>query len=592
MKIEKITDINRNYLSDESRLTGKAEWIAFCKTAEDIRNAVSEAGRKGSCITVQGARTGITGGAVPAGCDDKAENSESLIINLSKMKQVYSIRPDKAGYRIKAGAGLTLTEIENILKGEIFDTSFLDEESLKNLKALKAGKYFFPPDPTEKSASIGGVTANCASGSRTFYYGSARNYILSVDVVLADSSELKLNRGDLRKTAAGNSFKLIAEEGVIIEGIIPQMKSPCCKNAAGIFMESGMEMIDLFIGSEGILGIISAVEFLVIPEPEYINSILIFPPGREMNFKLLEFFRDTGSEKDPSVRNSGLSYQNSFKKENSETGGDNISGFMNFREDSGNRKSFNKISAEACSETADFLTVPEGAGIAAVEYFDRNALSLLSRYINEGLFKSLFPFSEENSGGALYIEIHSENPDAMESFLEKVSGFLERAVVDSSCVFISDGDADLQRMKDFRHSIPESVNMTIDRIKKRGNEITKLGTDLAVPDSSFRELFEMYYSDLELSGLDSAVFGHAGNNHLHVNIIPVNKDQYSKGKELVRKWAEKAVSLDGTVSAEHGTGRLKKEYLEIMYGREGIEKLLAIKSVFDPGFIINRGVMI
>ncbi len=150
--------------------------------------------------------------------------------------------------------------------------------------------------------------------------------------------------------------------------------------------------------------------------------------------------------------------------------------------------------------------------------------------------------------------------------------------------------------------------MTIDRIRKQGNDITKLGTDLAVPDSAFRELFNMYYNDLELFSrtfndlkdpcdteteyapdknvsfkkesnqkydaspgdlkLNYAVFGHIGDNHLHVNIIPHNKEEYSMGRELVRKWAEKAAALGGTVSAEHGTGRLKKEYLEIMYGRE------------------------
>ena len=692
MAFEKITNININYLSDESRLTGDADWITFCESTYDIKEAVSEACRKGLLITVQGARTGITGGAVPVKSEEASESAYSRIpvktentadsrisantentgnsrisaytaktikngktaetaeeapdtgntawnyenphsgasgnslkklsglavINLSKVKQVYSIRPDKAGYRIKAGAGLTLTEIEGILKGGAFDTSLLDKESLQNLEILKKKKYFFPPDPTEKSASIGGVSANCASGSRTFHYGSARNFIRSLDVVLADSSELKLERDSLRNTALGNSFSLRTEEGKVFMGFVPQLEHPDCKNAAGLFTENDMDLTDLFIGSEGILGIISAVEFLVIQEPEFINSILIFPPDRELNLKLVECFRDAGHNKYNYSSFEAFSDKNNFKKDNSCTDKNIISGLISVPESGEGRNSCddgtlscNKISGllnvsesfkdrnitngsltAPCSERSDLINAAEGLRIVAVEYFDMNALSLLSRYIKEGLFKSLFPFSEENSGGALYVEIHSDNSEGLEKLLENISGMLDKEGVDSSCVFISDGESDLQRMKDFRHSIPESVNMTIDRIRKKGNDITKLGTDFAVPDSAFRELFYQYYSNLDSSELNYAVFGHAGNNHLHVNIIPRSRNDYLKGKELVKVWAEKAVSLGGTVSAEHGTGRLKKEYLEIMYGREGIKKLQAVKTVFDPGFIINRGVMI
>ena len=245
---------------------------------------------------------------------------------------------------------------------------------------------------------------------------------------------------------------------------------------------------------------------------------------------------------------------------------------------------------------------------AAVEYFGSDALMLVSTYTKEGLFKSLFPFSEDSRGGALYMEIHSDNSESGERILESIWTELGKRGIDENTVFVSDGDADLSRMKDFRHSVPESVNMTIDRIRKQGNDITKLGTDLAVPDKYFRELFDIYCSDLELSvpdlsgfeapggllskGLMSAVFGHIGDSHLHVNIIPRSLDEYHKGKHLVKKWAETAVLMGGTVSAEHGTGRLKKDYLEIMYGKEGIKKIAEIKSIFDPGFILNRGVMI
>ncbi len=440
MKFEKITDLNRNCLSDESRLEGNADVIAFCESVEDIKKAVSIASEKGWGITVQGSRTGITGGAVPVGNCRDVEVSEGYsspageaVINLSKMKQLYSIRHFRDGYRIKTGAGLTLSEIENILQGEVIDTEFLDEKSLESLSKIREGKYFFPPDPTEKSASIGGVAANCASGARSFHYGAARNFILSLDIILSDSSHLFLERGDLFSRVEGCSFSLASSENRKISGKIPDMEITCCKNAAGLYMEKNMDLIDLFIGSEGILGIIAAVEFAVIPEPPFINGILVFPPDMESCFSLAEVFRNSGSAK-YNISEDGP--PGSGKK--GQVGDDFFSG--------------EKI-------TGNKLELPENCRIAAVEYFDRNSLLLVKRYMYEGLFRTLFPFSE-NSGGGLYIEIHSGDSAAEESFLERISGYLEQSGVAHSSVFISDGKEDLARMKDFRHSVPESVNIT------------------------------------------------------------------------------------------------------------------------------------
>ncbi len=626
MKFEKITDINRSCLSDESRLEGDADYIVFCESVDDVQEAVMQAVEKGWGITVQGSRTGITGGAVPARHAEERENpcrrggsfsgrhseevdaineitagnnngpngeallcrdrnftgrgnssgicglSGEAVINLSRMKQVFRIRQEGCGVRIKAGSGLSLTEIENILKGEVFDTSLLDDESLETLDILRKGNFFFPPDPTEKSASIGGVVANCASGSRTFHYGSARNFITSLDIILADSSQAEVNRTENHYKAEGFKFSLPLSSGKVIEGELPELYSPDCKTAAGLMSEKNMDLIDLFIGSEGILGIIASVEFIVIPEPLSVNGILIFPPERESNLRLAEIFCTEGRCK--------------------------------YSQKSGEEKSCRKN-----DNKKDWL-ISGSCRIAAVEYFDSNAISLLQKYIEEGSFRTLFPFSENCIGGALYVEIHSDDPGGSFETLQKISDFLEKEGVRGSSVFVSDGESDLRRMKEFRHSVPESVNMTIDRIRKQGNDITKLGTDMAVPDGAFRELFKQYYSDLEkfssgsarenqlsdnagyLPGINYAVFGHIGNSHLHVNIIPGSRDEYIKGKKLVRKWAEKAVSLGGTVSAEHGTGRLKKEYLELMYGKEGIGKIEYVKSIFDPGSVINRGVMI
>jgi D-lactate dehydrogenase (cytochrome) len=99
----------------------------------------------------------------------------------------------------------------------------------------------------------------------------------------------------------------------------------------------------------------------------------------------------------------------------------------------------------------------------------------------------------------------------------------------------------------------------------------------------------LYNHDLAESGLQSVIFGHIGDNHLHVNILPRNLADYQQGKEMYMAWAREAVRLGGSVSAEHGIGKLKAGFLEIMYGADGIAEMRALKKTFDPHGILNPG---
>ena len=99
----------------------------------------------------------------------------------------------------------------------------------------------------------------------------------------------------------------------------------------------------------------------------------------------------------------------------------------------------------------------------------------------------------------------------------------------------------------------------------------------------------MYHRDLNAAALEYVMFGHIGNNHIHVNIIPNSLDEYQRGKDLYHQWARAVVSMGGTVSAEHGIGKLKKSMLEIMYGAAGIAEMKRIKNLFDPGNVLNVG---
>ena len=85
------------------------------------------------------------------------------------------------------------------------------------------------------------------------------------------------------------------------------------------------------------------------------------------------------------------------------------------------------------------------------------------------------------------------------------------------------------------------------------------------------------------------MFGHIGNNHLHVNILPRNPEEYRRGKALYLGWAGWVADHGGSVSAEHGIGKLKRDMLLRMYGENGVAQMRALKRLFDPTGRLSPG---
>lgn len=112
---------------------------------------------------------------------------------------------------------------------------------------------------------------------------------------------------------------------------------------------------------------------------------------------------------------------------------------------------------------------------------------------------------------------------------------------------------------------------------------------MSVPDAALEEAMAMYAGDLEREDLEWVAFGHIGNNHVHVNILPRDMGEYDAGKRLYMAWARRVVEMGGSVSAEHGIGKLKAPFLRMMYGREGVAEMLALKKLFDPELRLNPG---
>jgi D-lactate dehydrogenase (cytochrome) len=209
-----------------------------------------------------------------------------------------------------------------------------------------------------------------------------------------------------------------------------------------------------------------------------------------------------------------------------------------------------------------------------LEYFDENSLKFIAEK---------FPETPENVRGAIFFEQETtaENEDAL---FEEWNSLLEkhRAALDES--WFTTSEQDHKKMRDFRHALPVAVNERIVRYGQR-----KIGTDMAVPDENFASFLKFYKQKLSESNLDYVIFGHIGDAHLHANILPKTDEEARTAKNLYGRFIAQAIMLGGTISAEHGIGKLKSKYLQVMYGERFINEMAELKKAFDPNGILGRG---
>lgn len=200
--------IEGRFLSDTlGRLVGKADALVFATSTEEVSGLLKYADANKISVTPRGAGTNLVGSTVP--------QNGGIIIDFSKMNKILEFNADTFTATVESG----------IL--------------LKDFQAFVESKgFFYPPDPGEKSASIGGNIATNAGGMRAVKYGVTRDYVRGLEVVLADGS-------------------------------VTWVGSKNVKDA------SGLSLKNLIIGSEGTLAVITKCILKIIPKPEYSKSVLV-----------------------------------------------------------------------------------------------------------------------------------------------------------------------------------------------------------------------------------------------------------------------------------------------------------------------------
>jgi len=206
------------------------------------------------------------------------------------------------------------------------------------------------------------------------------------------------------------------------------------------------------------------------------------------------------------------------------------------------------------------------ASLRMLEYLDSGSLDLL---------RARFPEIPAGARACVLIEREGEDLEWLGDLPELDTGWFASSA------------ADRERFRRFRHALPEAVN---DFVRRRN--LTKMGSDFAVPVARNRDMLRIYRETLERQFPGQyVIFGHIGDAHLHVNVLPANEEEWKRASGLMTEFARQAVGLGGTVSAEHGLGKRKRDLLGIQYTPAEIEEMKAVKRRLDPDWLLGPGTL-
>jgi D-lactate dehydrogenase (cytochrome) len=506
-----------DYLRDESRFTGHAEALIRATNISDVALVMKACNDTETPVTVVSGKTSLTGAPVPLG---------GVILDVKKLNSMSPEEPNKVG------PGAVLKEYKE----------FVDSLGL-----------FYPPDPTsESTCTIGGNVACNASGALSYLYGPTRDYVQGLKIVLPTGAVLNLDRE--RVFAKKGMFRIpknLMDPSPNDDLVVPApswKSSPwkVLKNSAGFYSADNMDLVDLFIGSEGILGVFAQVTTKLLKRRRPFFSLIIYLPDQEATVRFVQAL-------------------NLLRVLNSP-----------FPDEGLDECKAHKIDHEHWLKELDCsrfrLILP-----SCMEWFGNSTSELLpedhKKYLN-------------NSYGAIFVEQEYENEDGMfdsasqwAELIEYFNQVLGNGIKKIQTQVVMDVRGS-RAFRLLRQSIPEKLNELIHP------GFVKIGSDFSVPSDSLKQLLDVYDEKLPLD--ISYLFGHIGNSHLHANILPQTNDEEKTAQRTMDEIARTVVSMGGSIAGEHGIGKIKSKYLEMALGEEAVRQMKRIKRSLDPRNILNR----
>ena len=494
---------------------GHAAGVARPATEADVAALVAGASR----VLPIGGQSSLTGGATPMG---------DLVLDLQRFDRIVSIGADE----VVVQPGVPIGTLQ---------------------AALARDGRFYPPAPTFDGACTGGVVSTNAAGAATFKYGTTRDWVRGLTVVLATGDVLDLARGDTTAHPDGY-FDVITGAGAI-RVPVPTYRMPNVpKCSAGYFAAPGMDLLDLFIGSEGTLGVVTEVTVAVVAPAPRVAMIWITLPSERAATDLTRRLRTAA------------------------------------------RDAWRHGSAR-------------GIDVAAIEHLDARSLEIVREdgvarrhqvAAPDGAQAALLaqvelPADGASSAAAAYREIgNALAGDAPATPLVRLCRLLADAGVLDQAEIALPGDRRQAHLTAVRAAVPEGVNRRVGEAKRRQQApIDKTAADMIVPFERFDESLALFHRAFDSRGLDYAIWGHISDGNVHPNVIPATMEDVVRGKQAILECGREIVRLGGCPLAEHGVGRnpVKQALLRQLYGAEGIAEMRAVKAALDPDDKLAPGVL-
>jgi len=511
-RLETDSDLIARYVEDAAHYPGgRARAVVRPSNIDEVAAAVQAA----PALLVVGVQSSLTGGATPA--DDVVLSTERLTSVSVTTTQV------------TAGAGVTLEALQ---------------------RELSTYNVWLPPVPTFLGATAGGAASTNAAGAATFKYGTMRDWIDGLTVVLASGDVLELRRGEVRASEAG-VFEIEADGGVR-QVAIPHLTMPAVpKCSAGYCSRPNMDLVDLFIGSEGTLGAIVDVTFRVAARPAGVCWALVPMSSETTAIALVDALRRAASD---------------------------------------------------TWRTRD----PQGVDVAAIEHLDGRVLAILKEDgVDRRLNVTLSPQTEvvllvqlELSAASAAGDLWGDLADgglSGDSPLARFCRLLEQFGAFDDTEIVPPASASRRiALAEFREAAPTAVNRRVALAKAQVDDrIHKTAADAIVPFECFGDMMRMCRSLFRSRNIDLAVWGHISDGNVHPNVVPRSYADVETGKALMIELGREVIAMGGSPLAEHGVGRspMKQQLLQMLYGDTGIASMRRVKQALDPDCKFARGVL-
>jgi D-lactate dehydrogenase (cytochrome) len=482
----------QSFLSDAAHVPGGfAFGVVFPRSTAAVAACLEDA----RSVLPIGAQSSLTGGATPRG---------ELVLST---RHLTDITIDRDRLTVRAGAGVPLHALQ---------------------QALSAEGLWYPPAPTYDGAFVGGTVATNAAGAATFKYGTTRAWVTGLTVVLADGTVLPLARGDI--AAAGLDLHCETRSGRLAIRVPGYRMPDVPKLSAGYFASRDMDLVDLFVGCEGTLGVLVDVTLRVVKQPRRC-VVLMTCRGDDQAVELTRLLRE------------------------------------------------------------ETVQAWQGAGaldVAAIEYMDAESLSFLPDRTFSKVGAGRPP------AGAALLLVQMEVGAGVDAVLDRLTHLTEEVDAQSDpFVALPGDDAGAARLFELREAVPAAVNAAIGEARRADPAVQKTAGDFIVPFRHLGSSIALYRRVCADRGLRCAIWGHASDGNLHPNIVARSADEVLRGREALIEAAREVMAVGGAPLAEHGVGRspMKQQFLREMYGSGGVAEMRAVKQTLDPGWKLSPGVL-